>query len=281
MGTLVKILGFRKIKAGISLYNDHNTQIVFILRLLETLSQEGNVCSITSGIFRIIIGTVLYGTFTFLEAIGVAVDLVVVATWNIQSDKYHLAITPTGIFRVQSTKSALVFELHSVLPEAPLGIEHGGTQKGQSFQVIIATVIGAMAVGPFIVAGNIHHRRPEFIKTADCAGILRIVTYGTSVLDITVKYGELDPGCIDVGDQGRNLSIITVLCIRHIAPESKTELACVIRGMLEILIRNCGSERQYDRQPECNTGRNDLLVFHLLAPLLMLPGGSRRRKASN
>ena len=93
-----------------------------------------------------------------------------------------------------------MFKLHFILAEAIWTVKHDLTEVIESFQIVVTAVVGAMAVAPLVVAGNIDHGFFEPVEAACSIGVLPVVARRTAIFNVTVKHAEFDIGGVDVVD---------------------------------------------------------------------------------
>src|SRR5262245_35949726 len=93
----------------------------------------------------------------------------------------------------------------------------------QSLEIVISTVVEAVAIGPLVVAGNVYHGLPQLLEHLD-RGLVDVVgTFRTAVFDITVVERKGDVGRVHVGNQRGHLRLVLGLGIGHVAPEPERE----------------------------------------------------------
>ncbi len=128
-------------------------------------------------------------------------------------------------------------------------IEHRA-QEREPFERIVAAVIGAMAIGPLVVAGDVDHRTPELIEQVEPVGEHLVGAERAAVLDVAVVGDKRKPPVgIDVGNDIGELRI-PFRSVRHVANQREREGAVTSAQHGFKMRRENDCERQQQRRAD-------------------------------
>ena len=215
---LIHLFGFGQVKAGVGLEHQHHAPRVGLFGGGKGLLQPAHVGSVALQIFGV--GSIALGGITgaLVRALLHIQNHVVVAAGHIKARKHHAAVAEARVFHILFAQLALVLQRHLGLAQAALGREHHPADVGQALQTIEAAVVQAVAIGPFVVTGNVDHGFDHAAKHGEGIGVNAIRALGAAVLNVAVVEGERDVRLVDAFQNGGQLGVVTGFFVGHVAP---------------------------------------------------------------
>ena len=183
--------------------------------------QPRHVCFIARQILCVAGITLLSIASALLHAILGAQHQIIVAARHVEANEGDRAILEAGVLHISVAQLALVFHCQSTLTQSIQGGEHGFAQMGESLQRIKTTVVDPVAIGPFVVAGHIHHRFCHAVEHFQSIGVNVIGAFGAAVFDVAVVQRESDVRCVDAVQHRRQLGVIACFFVGHVTPQAK------------------------------------------------------------
>jgi hypothetical protein len=120
-----------------------------------------------------------------LGAVLVVEDLVIVATWNIQTNKHDAIEEIAHVLHEFFAGLALLFDRQAGAAKSSWFGEHRFAYVGQPLKVVVAAVVEAMAIGPLIVTGDVDNRLFQLAEHLDRIVVDVIGALGTAILDMS------------------------------------------------------------------------------------------------
>ena len=189
----------------------------------KALVQPGDVGFGARPELGIVGGAVREVALRLRQAEGIAFYPVVVAARDVELQEDDAAMDEAGVLGEGRARRPLLLEREGAAPEAARPGEHRPAQMVEPLQRVVAAGLQVPAVGPFVVARHVDHRRLQAVEAGDGGGIGGIVAGDAAVLDVAIEDREGDLGAVDVGDQRRHLRRIVVAGIGQVAPGAEAE----------------------------------------------------------
>ena len=186
-----------------------------------------------------------------------AVHLVVIAAGDIQTREHDVAVCPSRVLRIRSAQRSLMFERQFVLPEAFRRGEHGRAEIVQPLQIVVAAIVLAVTIGPFVVAGHVDHRRLERVEADDRGGKHVVGAQCAPALDVSGEYRECNLRIVDLGGQRRDLRHL-IRGVGGVSPKSERELRLVVAVLIGRTRVDAATGGEGDRHENPDTSG----VFH-------------------